>query len=148
MSAALSRRPASLAAAVLELTLWGEAGHLRVRAVEGVAAVVMNRLRLASLPEGPRHLGVDVPGICRAPFQFGCWHPRHPRHARLHDPALLEDPGFAICRRIAARALAGALPDATQGATHYHAAERLPRWAIGLVPAAERGGLVFYRLLG
>ncbi|MGX9962237.1 cell wall hydrolase [Roseomonas sp. F4] len=148
MSSALSHRPASLAAAVLELTLWGEAGHLTVRAMEGVASVVMNRLRLARLPEGPRHLGADVPGICRAPFQFACWHPRHPQRARLRDPALVEEAGFAICRRIAARALAGALPDATQGATHYHAADCLPRWAIGLVPTAQRGGLVFYRLLG
>jgi spore germination cell wall hydrolase CwlJ-like protein len=44
--------------------------------------------------------------------------------------------------------LSGTLPDPTEGATHYHAAERLPRWALGRVPAAEIGGLVFYRLLG
>jgi spore germination cell wall hydrolase CwlJ-like protein len=49
---------------------------------------------------------------------------------------------------VAARALAGVLPDPTGGATHYHANEALPRWALGQMPLAELGGLVFYRLLG
>lgn len=148
MSAALNHPPRPSAAGVLELTLWGEAGHRPVRGMEGVAAVVMNRLRLARAPGGPRHLGGDVAAICRAPFQFACWHPRHPRRAAMQAPGVVEDPAFAICRRIGARALAGALPDATRGATHYHPADALPRWAIGQVPTAEAGGLVFYRLLG
>ncbi len=58
------------------------------------------------------------------------------------------DAALAACRRIAARALAGLLPDPTRGATRYHAAEVLPRWALGEVPSAELGGLVFYRLAG
>ncbi len=148
MSAALNQPPRPGAAVILELTLWGEAGHRPVRAIEGVAAVVMNRLRLARGPGGPQHLGGDVAAICRAPFQFACWHPRHSRRAAMQALDMAEDPTFAICRRIAARALAGALPDATRGATHYHAADALPRWAIGQVPTAEAGGLVFYRLLG
>jgi spore germination cell wall hydrolase CwlJ-like protein len=147
MSASLAPRLLN-AAGILELTLWGEAGHRPVRAVEGIAAVVMNRARLAGLADGPQHLGRGVAGICRAPFQFACWHPKHPRHRPMQSEAVQADPAFAVCRRIAARALAGALPDGTGGATHYHGVERLPRWAIGLVPVAERGGVVFYRLLG
>jgi spore germination cell wall hydrolase CwlJ-like protein len=135
-------------AGVLALTLWGEAGDRPVRGIEGVAAVVMNRLRLAARPGGPRHLGATVVEVCRAPFQFACWHPRHPRRAALQEMAMLRDPGFATCRRVAARATAGVLPDPTQGATHYHALDTLPRWAIGQVPTAELGGLAFYRLLG
>jgi len=133
---------------VLALTLWGEAAGRPVRGIEGIAAVVMNRLRLASAPEGPRHLGTGVSAICRAPFQFACWHPRHPRRDAMANPATRADPAFAICQRIAARALSGSLPDPTGGATHYHAADTLPRWAVGQVPVAEAGGLVFYRLLG
>jgi hypothetical protein len=147
MSASLAPRRLTQAG-ILELTLWGEGGHRPVRGIEGIAAVVMNRARLAALPDGPRHLGQGVAGICRAPFQFGCWHPGHPRHLPMRSEAVRDDPAFLICRRIAARALSGALPDGTGGATHYHGVERLPRWAIGLVPTAERGGLVFYRLLG
>ena len=50
---------------------------------------------------------------------------------------------IAIC---VARAASGLLPDPTGGATHYHAAERLPGWAVGRIALAEIGGLVFYRL--
>ena len=139
---------AGTGAGVLALTLWGEAGDRPVRGIEGVAAVVMNRLRLAARPDGPHHLGASVAAVCRAPFQFACWQPRHPRRAALQEMGMLREPAFAACRRIAARALAGVLPDPTHGATHYHPAETLPRWAVGLVPTVELGGLVFYRLLG
>ncbi|NGM22458.1 cell wall hydrolase [Roseomonas stagni] len=148
MSAAIGSPATPPGLLVLALTLWGEAAGRPVRGIEGIAAVVMNRLRLASAPEGPRHLGTGVSAICRAPFQFACWHPRHPRRDAMANPATRADPAFAICQRIAARALSGSLPDPTGGATHYHAADTLPRWAVGQVPVAEAGGLVFYRLLG
>jgi len=146
MSLAMEKPRALDAADVLALTLWGEAGDRPVRAMEGVANVVMTRMRLAAKPGGPAHLGRGVAGVCRAPFQFACWHPGHPRRARLAESAPAADLG--PCRRIAARALAGALPDPTEGATHYHDAAQLPRWALGRVPTAELGGLVFYRLIG
>jgi spore germination cell wall hydrolase CwlJ-like protein len=147
MSAALNHVPAG-ALEILALTLWGEAEGRPVRGMEAVAAVVMTRVRLAAGADGPRHLGQGVAGVCRAPFQFACWNPHHPRHAALHEAGLMEAPAFAACRRIAARALAGALADPTRGATHYHAEDALPRWALGLVPTAAVGGLVFYRLHG
>lgn len=50
------------------------------------------------------------------------------------------------CRRIAARALAGLLPDHAAGATRWHTEGVLPAWAIGEPPVAEVGGLLFYRL--
>ncbi len=145
MSAVLER-PARIAGAaeVLALTLWGEAEGRPVRAMEAVASVVMTRVRLAARPGGPAHLGQGVAGVCRAPFQFACWHPGHPRHRAMRE---LAGADLGACTRIAARALAGALPDPTRGATHYHPEEVLPRWALGRTPAAEVGGLVFYRLL-
>jgi spore germination cell wall hydrolase CwlJ-like protein len=130
---------------VLALTLWGEAAGRPVRAIEAVASVVMNRVRLAAQPGGPVHLGQGVVGVCRAPFQFACWIQGHPRRQALADLPVGTDLG--ACQRIAARALAGALPDPTQSATHYHAEEVLPRWALGVTPTAELGGLVFYRLI-
>lgn len=145
-SAILARRRDANATEVLALTLWGEAAGRPVRAMEAVAAVVMTRVRLAAQPDGPAHLGRHVAAVCRAPFQFACWHPGHPRQRALAELPAGADLG--PCRRVAARALAGALPDPTGGATHYHAAECLPRWALGRVPVAEIGGLVFYRLLG
>lgn len=146
MSAALDRPRIANTADVLALTLWGEADGRPVRAMEAVASVVMTRVRLAAAPGGPTHLGQGVIAVCRAPFQFACWHPGHPRQRALAELPAGADLG--PCHRVAARALAGALPDPTGGATHYHAAENLPRWALGRVPVAEIGGLVFYRLLG
>lgn len=49
------------------------------------------------------------------------------------------------CRRIAARAMAGSLPDCSRGATRWHDAAVLPQWAVGEPPVAELGGLLFYR---
>ncbi|WP_237214728.1 cell wall hydrolase [Falsiroseomonas oryziterrae] len=146
MSAALDTHRALGAREILALTLYGEAGDRPVREAEGVASVVMTRVRLAASPGGPAHLGEGVAGVCRAPFQFGCWHPGHPRRRVLAE--LPEGADLGACARIAARAIAGALPDPTGGATHYHDAARLPRWALGHAPTAELGGLVFYRLFG
>lgn len=146
MSAALATPRILGAAEVLALTLWGEAADRPVRAMEAVASVVITRARLAAAPGGPAHLGRGVAGVCRAPFQFACWHPGHPRHRAIAE--LPEGAELGACRRVAARAIAGALPDPTGGATHYHAHDTLPRWALGRVPAVEIGGLVFYRLLG
>jgi N-acetylmuramoyl-L-alanine amidase len=129
---------------ILALILWGEAAGRPVRAIEAMAALVMNRARQAAVPGGPAHWGRDVAAVCRAPFQFPCWNRNHPRHAALREvPA--GDGALAICRRVAARAIAGSLPDPTGGATHFHDALALPGWALGRPAAAEIGGLCFYR---
>jgi len=129
---------------VLARTLWGEARGEPVRGIEAVAAVVVNRVRAARAPSGPRWWGVDPVSVCRAPFQFSCWNPNDPNRAKI--VAVTDaDPVFAACKRIAARALAGALPDPTGGATHYHTRSVLPRWAAGCAPCAEIGSHLFYR---
>lgn len=131
-------------AEILARTLYAEAGDLPVRAIEALAALVLTRARLAAAPGGPRHWGQGVAGVCRAPFQFPCWNPRHPRHARLVSPEE-DSASLAICRRVALRAIAGVLHDPTEGATHWHRADELPGWAIARVPVAEIGGLAFHR---
>lgn len=143
---------------LLALTLRAEAGERPVRAIEALAALVANRARLAmaGAVDCARFAPGGAPGLpfpqllahaCRAPFLFACWHPR--RAALLGAMPRgdeVEDSRLGICRRVAARAIAGALPDPTGGATHWHDAEALPGWALGRVPTAEIGGLVFYRL--
>lgn len=139
MTAARHLHPREAAAEILALTLWGEAADRPVRAIEALAALVMNRLR-AGVP----HWGDGVAGVCRAPFQFPCWNRNHPRFAAIAGvpPG---DAALAVCRRVAARAMTGALPDPTGGATHYHDAAVLPGWALGQTSTAEIGGLCFYR---
>ena len=143
MSAALHIGPREAAAEILALTLWGEAADRPVRAIEALAALVMNRARRSAEP-ALAHWGSGVAAVCRAPFQFPCWNRNNPRHARLRDvpPG---DGALAICRGVAARAIGGALPDPTGGATHFHDAAALPGWALGRPAAAEIGGLCFYR---
>lgn len=135
----------------LALALWAVAGTRPVRAIEALASLLVNRARLAATdaaarirfaPGAPPAEAAAWPlllgHVCRAPFLFGR------RQAGREAPA--GDPILAICRRIAARAAAGSLPDVTEGATHWHDAGELPGWALGQVPVAEIGGLVFYRL--
>ena len=168
---------------ILALTLRAEAGDRPVRALEARAALVVNRARLAA--EGAASRARFAPGdaaggnarsnaggavrgwaallpmVCRAPFLFGCWNPRHPHRKALLGllrdqsvpsggalPEPCPDLLLEVCYRIAGRASGGALPDPTLGATHWHDGAEMPGWAIGHVPTAEIGGLVFYRLVG
>jgi len=101
----------------LALTLRAEAGGRPLRAIEALAALAVNRARLAMADAAV---------------------------AQALPPA--GDPVLAMCRRVAGRAVAGALPDPTAGATHWHDADALPGWAVGRVPSAEIGGLMFYKL--
>lgn len=145
---------------ILAQTLWAEAATRPVRAVEALAALVVNRARAATVTDAarlrfaPGSAPLPATGwplllgaVCRAPFLFGCWNPRHPGRARLGAaPAGCE--ALAMCRRVAARAATGTLPDPTGGATHWHDATTLPGWAVGRVTCAEIAGVVFYRLGG
>ncbi|MFC3126810.1 cell wall hydrolase [Pseudoroseomonas globiformis] len=130
---------------VLAMTLWAEAGTQPVRAIEALAATIMNRVALAE-SGAATHWGRGVSAVCRAPFQFSCWNRNHIRHLlMLSIPP--GDPAMAICRRIAARAAAGMLADPTGGATHAHPVEELPSWAVTEAPVQEIGGLLFYRIM-
>lgn len=129
---------------ILAMTLWAEAGTRPVRAIEALAATIMNRVRLAE-SDAVAHWGKGLSAVCRAPFQFSCWNRNHLRHALMMaiPPG---DPAFAICRRIAMRAASGALMDPTGGATHAHDVDELPPWAVGMPPLVEIGSMLFYRI--
>lgn len=146
---------ATAAEELLARILYAEAGRRPVRAIEGLACLAMNRARAAmvSAEARLRFTGGDAPGslpraliaVLRAPFQFQVRHFHHPQHARFAEP-LENDPALAVCRRVAARALGGALRDSTGEALHWHDDARLPAWALGRIPAVEAGGISFYRL--
>lgn len=61
---------------------------------------------------------------------------------------LVSIPAAAVAagERIARRALAGTLPDATKGANRFHRAGDLPDWARQGRPVAEIGGFLFYEI--
>lgn len=126
----------------LARTLYGEARGESLRGIEAVASVVMNRVVRAKAGES-RWWGTSVQEVCRAPFQFSCWNATDPNRRLILNVA----PGdrvFDMCRRIARRAVAGALDDPTKGATHYHALNVKPAWAEGRRPCVVIGRHMFY----
>lgn len=155
MSAAPRLNTVDAATELLARILLAEAGFRPARAVEALAALAMNRAAaIRTCPEARLRFsnGMEAQNpprallaVLRSPFQFAVRHPHHPRHAAFAAPRA-DDPALAMCRRIAHRALAGALPDATGGCVLWHEDTRQPHWALGLVPAVEIGGLCFFRL--
>ncbi len=160
MSIAIQPNRLAAAAAAEELLariLYAEAGARPVRAIEALACLALNRARavLATAEARTRFAGDAAPetlaramiAVLRAPFQFPVRHPAHERHALFTTP-IEGDAALAVCRRVAGRAMLGALPDLTAGAMLWHDALRQPGWALGRVPSLEAGGLAFYRLEG
>lgn len=154
--------PARLAASaaaeeLLARILYAEAGTRPVRAIEGLASLALNRAQAALASPRARirfasgaavaSLPRALIAVLRAPFQFPVRHAAHPRHVSFAQP-VEGDPALAVCRRVAARALSGALRDMTGNALHWHDETRQPAWALGRMPSAEFGGLSFYRLEG
>lgn len=128
----------------LARTIWGEAHGESVRGKEAVAAVVMNRVKQARSRFGFDWWGGTVVEACLGPDQFDCWR-RSPESRRRLLNVRPDDPVFAVCRRIACRAVRGALVDPTGGAVRYHRRNDSPWWAHGLEPTVTIGRRLFYR---
>lgn len=131
---------------ILARTLWGEARADSVRIKEAIAAVVLNRVTLAKQRFGKDWWGTTVVEACLASGQFPCWRltPEY-RASLMQVPDT--DPDLAICRRIAARAVRGALVDPTYGATHYRRPREHPLWAERRKPKVRIGSFKFYQIL-
>jgi spore germination cell wall hydrolase CwlJ-like protein len=107
---------------------------------EGVAQVVLNRMRHPAYPKSV--CGVVYQGAARTTgcqFTFTCdgslrWAPQ---------PAL-----WSRARAVAARALAGYVDKTVGSATHYHAQYVAPYWAPTLVKMTQVGQHIFYRWTG
>jgi spore germination cell wall hydrolase CwlJ-like protein len=128
----------------LARTIWGEARGEGSKGMEAVAAVIMNRVRIVK-QKGAYWWGNSVIQICQKPFQFSCWNKDDPNYRKLLAVDA-SDLSFATALRIARRAMNGALPDPTHGATHYHVAGAEPYWAKGQKPVAVIGRQVFYKI--
>lgn len=130
---------------ILARTLYGEANTEGLSGIEAIASVIMNRIRYAQNDQ-LKGLGQTIPDVCRKPFQFSCWKTAEQSH-KLMTADLSKDTIFAICCRVATRAMKGLLPDIVNGATHYHSLDDHPRWASALVPCAQIGHRLFYTCL-
>ena len=124
------------AVSLLAHFLYAEAGVEFVRTREGIAASIANQAeRLLS--------GTGEPGPSRRAARFiECLE----RLGAVEAAAKrTDDRAFASCRRIAQRAVSGALQDPTGGAVRFHEFGRRPGWATGLNPSAWIGSYLFYR---
>lgn len=129
---------------ILARTIWGEARGETLAGKEAVANVILNRAKKAQL-SGHYWWGDTIEEVCLKPYQFSCWNENDVNYRRV-IAVDASDPNFAICQRIARRAVNGLLEDNVFGADHYHAIGIHPAWAEGRVPVAEIGGHIFYCL--
>ncbi len=130
---------------VLARTIFGEARSEPQAGMEAVAAVVLNRVRIAEV-KGKYWWGNNIIGVCQKPYQFSCWNKNDPSYKRL-TTVQPSDIKFATCLRIARRAVIGVLKDNTNGATHYHADYVSPYWAKGERPVKIISRHIFYKLV-
>ena len=130
---------------VLARTLYGEARGEGLRGLEAVASVVMNRVKVAKEKGEKYWWGKDVVSVCKRAYQFSCWNGSDVNKEKLMK-VCSKDKMFALCVRVARKAIAGILKDETGGATHYHTNEVEPNWAVKQTPSAEIGSHIFYKL--
>jgi len=128
--------PIDAAVDTLARTLWGEARGEPVRGIEAVAAVVVNRVRLAQR-RGGMWWGSDIVAVCRKPWQFSCWNADDPNRAKLLA-VTAADPVFATCLRVARRAGAASAwrrpgASATRRAPRSAGTSSTTRWIEGAV---------------
>lgn len=128
---------------VLARTLYGEARGELVRGKEAVASVVINRVRRARDRGGVYWWGHDIESVCKKPWQFSCWNVNDPNRAKI-ERVDENNRTFQTCLRIARRAIAGAMKDPTDGATHYHVRSMTPPWAQTKKASAIIGNHAFY----
>ena len=124
----------------LSQAIYYEAASEGIDGGRAVAQIVLNRVRHPAFPStvcGVVYQGSDRATGCQ--FSFTC------------DGALMRPPITALferSRRIAEKALAGAVFAPVGHSTHYHADYVLPYWADSLDKTVQIGRHIFYRLRG
>jgi len=125
---------------LLALFLWEQARSESVRVREALAAAIANQVRAweagSAGEAGPK--GASA----RALLFAACLDREQRQGAACPPPAA--DPVFASCRRIAQRAVNGALSDPTGGATRFHRLGVRPAWAACRGPGSLIGPFLFY----
>ena len=128
----------------LARTIWGEARSEGYEGMQAVASVVLNRIA-----SGKTWWGADIESVCLEPWQFSCWNANDPNRAKLLAVDQRDDQ-FVTALEISAQAVAGTLPDNTNGATTYKVTS-LPwpaEWGEPVDPVAVIGQQSFYVLAG
>ena len=105
---------------------------INVRLLEGCASAIWNRYQRC--------------GGSLASFfydRFSCWHFTHP-HYQIIMTLQGRDEIYRLCKRIARRAVNGALSSPVGNALRFHRKDTLPNWAKGRHATAEISDYWFY----
>lgn len=131
---------------VLARTLYGEARGESYRGKQAVANVIVNRYKEGkNSPAKRRMWGDSIANVCLKPWQFSCWNENDPNREIIMN--ITPDANSAIkqCFEIARLAVAGKLPDITNGATYYHTTAVAPSWSRGKQPDLQIATHVFFK---
>lgn len=125
---------------LLALFLWEQTRSESVRVREALAAAIANQVRAwearSEGKAGPKGTSARV-------LLFAACLDREER-GEAFPPPPPADPVFASCRRIAQRAVNGAISDPTGGATRFHRLGVRPAWTAGQGPGSLIGPFLFY----
>lgn len=131
---------------VIARTLWGEARGQGAEGMQAVCNVIQNRAA------HPGWWGHDLRSVCLARKQFSCWNADSVECKAMRANEIM-DTSYPIADSIALSAIAGKLPDITEGADHYYEEDGVthqPNWAVGKTPTFIVGKpghrQYFYRL--
>ena len=125
---------------ILAATAWGENRGGGIQGMTSVLNVIMNRAA------EPSWWGDSPRDVCLKPEQFDTWDSDDPNYPQLLAVLASPDAAMSIALGLATQALAGTLPDITNGSTMYYAASMThqPYWAKGHTPTVEIAGQYFF----
>lgn len=126
---------------VLARTVFGEARNQGALGMHAVASVVLNRVA------HPTWWGKDIISVCLDREQFDCWNADDPNLLIIQD-VTIDDPVFLTASEISRQAVAGTLPDVTNGATTYKRTDEPwpASWGPEVQPLVSIGAHSFYQL--
>ncbi|WP_039967753.1 cell wall hydrolase [Pseudomonas chlororaphis] len=129
---------------ILARTLWGEARGEGLAGQIAVAWTIRNRVNDGKTKSW---WGEGYVGVCQAPYQFSCWNKNDPNFPFLSGAKPIPAGQFAQALRAADQVIAGAVPDPTDGATHYYATTmaKAPAWAAKAKQTVRIGQHVFFK---
>ncbi|MCS6931246.1 MAG: cell wall hydrolase [Acetobacteraceae bacterium] len=135
---------------IVARTLWGEARGEGEEGMRAVAAVIVNRARIARAwmakygkKRHPLFGDGSLKSVCQAKFQFSCWNEGDPNRAKME--ALATTDALYLQGR-AALEWALTNPDPTLGATHYYSSViKAPDWTKGATMTVKIGHHLFYK---
>jgi len=113
--------------------LYAETTASSLPGVEALASMIGNNAR-----ESNR----DIADVVRDAELFEALNPRSARNKYLRVD--VQNRGFQMCLRVAARMVRGGLPDSCHGATRFHFVEHMPDWAVSRGYIDDVDGMLFY----